>query len=407
MSEKEAIKNILKKYQTELISELDLSVTFIAKLYSRDAIDAETKDLISMRSATKFTRITSLLESFEGRGSKCFKVFVELLGEQNEDLAKLLSEWNRGLSKDSVQPLRQHGQSQPQQNSNAEKEGVEDSDFQEFQPDGKLPNLKVNVKTSSMLQIKESQEKTAYPIDIYKANGRAYIINVNKVGGMAERSGTNRDRDYLEALFKGLAFEVTVYNDKNGLSKNEIEDKVRRMAEIENQKKDAQCFVLCILSHGETLNYDDDKEGMPRPDEGCFYGTDEKLVKNDTVFQLLNDENCPALRDKPRLIFFQTCRCNKPYQPDDVTVDHFLVGYPTQKGHYAFRYPGGDGSVYMRSLVQEFMTNACKCDVKEMLDRVANDLKDKKFPSRGGEYTQVPETVSQLKGKFYFIPRDI
>ena len=53
------------------------------------------------------------------------------------------------------------------------------------------------------------------------------------------------------------------------------------MAETENDKRDAQCFVLCILSHGLTLRHDN--EGLI--DEGYIFGTDGKLVKNNTIIR--------------------------------------------------------------------------------------------------------------------------
>jgi hypothetical protein len=288
-----------------------------------------------------------------------------------------------------------------------------DEDLQDFQTDGgsQCAPLTVNVVQlllpTDALLIEELQKKTAYPIEYNKANGRAYIINVNKVvGNHEERFGTDRDRDYLKALFEGLAFDVTVYNDTDGLSAKEIEDAVHQMAKTENDKRDAQCFVLCILSHGVTLRHDN--EGLN--DEGCIFGTDGEPVKNDDIFEIL--ENCDGLKGKPRLIFFQACRRISQVHADDITSDHFLVGYPAHTGQYAFRYPEkknspSPGSVYIYHLVQEFMENARECDVVEMLKKVANEVKAIPYKYRGKSETMEPETVSKLEKKFYFFPRNI
>jgi len=51
-----------------------------------------------------------------------------------------------------------------------------------------------------------------------ESRGVACIINVYQVQGMAERNGTDVDRDRLELLFTQLHFRVAVFNDADGLA---------------------------------------------------------------------------------------------------------------------------------------------------------------------------------------------
>ena len=50
-----------------------------------------------------------------------------------------------------------------------------------------------------------------------KRRGFVCIINVSVVHGEDPRHGTDKDRDRLMELFRQLNFDVTVYNDGDGL----------------------------------------------------------------------------------------------------------------------------------------------------------------------------------------------
>ena len=48
--------------------------------------------------------------------------------------------------------------------------------------------------------------------------GKALILNVNEVVGKSPRRGTDIDRDNLHNLLCQLHYDVTVYNDSDGLT---------------------------------------------------------------------------------------------------------------------------------------------------------------------------------------------
>ena len=48
--------------------------------------------------------------------------------------------------------------------------------------------------------------------------GKALIMNVNEVVGKSARRGTDIDRDNLHNLLCQLHFDVTVFNDEDGLT---------------------------------------------------------------------------------------------------------------------------------------------------------------------------------------------
>jgi len=61
--------------------------------------------------------------------------------------------------------------------------------------------------------------------------------------------------------------------------------------------KDADMFVMFVLSHGE---------------DGHFYTLDGKKISIDKIVNSFDAHECPALRGKPKLFFIQACQGGKP-----------------------------------------------------------------------------------------------
>ena len=60
--------------------------------------------------------------------------------------------------------------------------------------------------------------------------------------------------------------------------------------------EDAECAVICILSHGE---------------EGYIFGADGKKFELDAVFSLFDNTCCKHLMGKPKIFIIQACRGGK------------------------------------------------------------------------------------------------
>jgi Caspase domain len=78
-----------------------------------------------------------------------------------------------------------------------------------------------------------------------------------------------------------------------------IVEKVRNAASL-----NADSFILFTLSHGGHDVINGRKEEV-------LYGTDGKPVMKKCLVQYLDDTNSPNLKDKPRIVFFQSCRGGK------------------------------------------------------------------------------------------------
>ena len=125
--------------------------------------------------------------------------------------------------------------------------------------------------------------------------GIAVIINNKKFlessgQHMAQRGGTDIDRDALNKLFKKLQFKVEVHNNQ---TKAEILRIVREKATSDHSLYDA--FIFAILTHGE---------------EGLVYGIDGTLRIREITSKFKNNK---TLAGKPKIFFFQACQGEEKY----------------------------------------------------------------------------------------------
>lgn len=176
--------------------------------------------------------------------------------------------------------------------------------------------------------------------------GRCVIFN-NRVfqphTNLPRRLGSDRDEESLSRRFRKLGFQVYVYRDRT------CADMRARLEELGEQNySEDDCFVCCILTHG---------------DDGVLYGTDGKFPV-DRVLEPFLGNACPTLRGKPKLFFIQACRGTRLDDGVEVTFDSadsrlgtgpvltdpdFLVAYSTVAGFFSFRNQQ-DGSWFVQAL---------------------------------------------------------
>ncbi|XP_016338191.1 caspase a [Sinocyclocheilus anshuiensis] len=110
------------------------------------------------------------------------------------------------------------------------------------------------------------------------------------------RRGADRDEDNMEWLLKELDYQVVKYKN---LSAKDIEEAVKDFAKRQEHAYSDSTFVV-IMSHGK---------------RDAILGVRYNPISNpsdtfpiDKVYRCLNTENCPGLRDKPKVILIQACR---------------------------------------------------------------------------------------------------
>ncbi|NXF83928.1 CASPA protein, partial [Sclerurus mexicanus] len=245
---------------------------------------------------------------------------------------------------------------------------------------------------------------------IYKMDGphRGFCLVINNVKfGSSERRGSFKDAEELERVFTWLGLDVRIYPN---LTSGQIIELMQTWQRSQDHK-DRDCFICCILSHGES---------------GAIYGTDEKPVSIRTITSHFTATKCPQLTGKPKLFFIQACQGTKIQRPVNVEADarvhdssstqqsvslsesipedaDFLLGLATVDGCVAFRHIQ-EGAWYIQALCSNLQLLVPRGeDILSILAEVNDDVASRV----NGGAKQMPQPAYTLRGKVIFpIPRD-
>ncbi|XP_064460059.1 caspase-3-like [Ornithodoros turicata] len=209
--------------------------------------------------------------------------------------------------------------------------------------------------------------------------GKCVIINNYDFRDLLElREGSQLDVQRLDRLFKALGFEVIVRQDK---TKTEIVELLKTLSD-ERHQKDADCFVLILMSHG---------------DQDIFYDVEKEEIEINSLIGMFNNINCPTLCGKPKLFFIQACRGDqhdagipvldttdagqfpaasprnsKPDKHVPAWTDIY-VAYSTTPGYVSNKNPV-TGSWFMHALFTVFASMACNTHLESMMKEVTARL---------------------------------
>ncbi|NXH29251.1 CASPA protein, partial [Myiagra hebetior] len=241
----------------------------------------------------------------------------------------------------------------------------------------------------------------------YKMDGphRGFCLIINNVNfSSSQRKGSCKDAEQLERVFTWLGLDVRIHTD---LTSGDIRSLMQTWQHLQDHK-DRNCFVCCILSHGES---------------GAIYGTDEKLVLIRTLMSHFTARQCPQLAAKPKLFFIQACQGNKIQRP--VYVDtaaqtpdlspmqeslplfesipeeaDFLLSMATVDGYVSFRHIE-EGTWYIQALCSKLQLLVPRGeDILSILTQVNEDVARRVNPS--GTKKQMPQPAYTLRRKFIF-----
>ncbi|NXU14859.1 CASPA protein, partial [Pardalotus punctatus] len=246
----------------------------------------------------------------------------------------------------------------------------------------------------------------------YKMDGphRGFCLIINNVNfNSSQRKGSCKDAEQLERVFTWLGLDVRTYPD---LTSGDIINLMQTWQHLQDHK-DRNCFICCILSHGES---------------GAIYGTDEELVPIRRIMSHFTAKQCPQLAAKPKLFFIQACQGKNIHRPVYVDTDaqipalssmqenfslsesipeeaDFLLGMATVDGYVSFRHTE-EGTWYIQALCSKLQLLVPRGeDILSILTEVNEDVARRVSPS--GTKKQMPQPAYTLRRKFVFpIPRD-
>ncbi|XP_035754941.1 caspase-10 isoform X1 [Egretta garzetta] len=255
----------------------------------------------------------------------------------------------------------------------------------------------------------ESKKMTSYKMDRPHRGFCLVINNVKFDRSLQERKGSCKDAGELERVFTWLGLDVRTYTD---LTSQEIKNLMQTWQRLQDHK-DRDCFICCILSHGES---------------GAIYGKDEELVSIRTIMSHFTAKQCPQLAEKPKLFFIQACQGKEIQCPVYVEADaripdlsymqrsvspsesipeeaDFLLGMATIDGYVSFRHIQ-QGAWYIQALCSKLQLLVPRGeDILSILTEVNEDVSRR--VDRLGTKKQMPQPAYTLRRKFIFpIPRD-
>uniref|UniRef100_A0A480K298 Caspase-14 n=2 Tax=Sus scrofa TaxID=9823 RepID=A0A480K298_PIG len=211
-------------------------------------------------------------------------------------------------------------------------------------------------------------------LDCYDLSGsrKAFLMCVQK-----NRPGAEQDIQWMEEWLDQCHFERTLCIDPN---KMELLEKIRSFRDGLNEIKDGVgCCLVTLMSHGE--------EGFLKMNNG-------EKVSLESIFEMFNNKNCPALQEKPKIFIIQACRGERrdigvetddePMDSDDVSEkrlptfsDYFII-YPTRAAHVALRDPH-TGSVMIRAMSNVFQEYGNKWHIADFFTKVNNRVVHSEF----------------------------
>ncbi|XP_044934487.1 caspase-10 [Mustela putorius furo] len=259
--------------------------------------------------------------------------------------------------------------------------------------------LSVLVCTYLEVELLDHMETGVYRMN-RKHRGHCVVVNNHTFTSMDDRPGTDKDAEHLKHVFEWLGFSVCVYDN---VTKGRL-DEVLQEYKSHPGHADGDCFVFCVLSHGEY---------------GAVYSSDEILVPIQEITSHFTAQKCPSLAHKPKLFFIQACQGEEIQPPvyieaDAVNPEHvapslqksipneadFLLGLATVPGYKALRHMV-DGSWYIQSLCHHLKSLVPRNeDILSILTVVNRDVSQK--ADSKGKWKQMPQPAFTLRKKLVF-----
>ncbi|XP_042213828.1 caspase-1-like isoform X2 [Homarus americanus] len=275
---------------------------------------------------------------------------------------------------------------------------------------GSRGNVGGVIPTSSLARMSVESEAMRYSIT-HRRRGHCIIFNhrvFDRVTGLGERNGTDRDRDQVQQQFIGMGFEVKVFNN---LTVAEIKTEVQDLA-FGTDHADSDMVAVVFMSHGE---------------QDILWGRDAHF-KADFLFESFHGDQCKTLAGKPKLFFIQACRGDGldagvtlvRSRPSDETdsgylaykipnTADYLICWSTVPGHFSWRNTT-NGSWFIQSLVHVLNRDSGHDDLLSMMTSVNRHMIinfESNCPSQPHMHgkKQAASIVSTLMRKVFLTPK--
>jgi len=253
----------------------------------------------------------------------------------------------------------------------------------------------INVEKERFLNLTKTMGEDLYYSMKWRRMGTAVIINNLDL----EQPPTKNDVESMGTVLKDLGFDVEVHVNLTSQGMNMVKRKVTE----ESKHKDANCFLMLIISHGTADNFILDKDGNKT-------WNIESLVTEVCDVQ--------SLVGKPKLFFIEACRgkennfstqrmtkSSAPPQQSGISLpskQDVFVGFATVPGFVSFT--NMRGSPYLQALSSTLCSHHAITDLSDIHLLVKRELAGMKLGADGAR--QGAEERSSLLSKLLFSKYD-
>ncbi|XP_058419549.1 caspase-14 [Diceros bicornis minor] len=212
------------------------------------------------------------------------------------------------------------------------------------------------------------------------------------------REGSEADLDALERMFQQLGFESTMKRDPTA---QQFQEELEKFQQAMDAREDfVSCAFVVLMAHGV---------------EGRLKGEDEQMVELESLFEVLNNKNCQALKAKPKVYIVQACRGEQRDPGETVGRDDIVMiakdspqtiptytdtlhVYSTVEGYIAYRNDK-EGSCFIQTLVDVFTER--RGPILELLTEVTRRMAEAELVQEGKARKVNPEIQSTLRKRLY------
>ncbi|XP_012581233.1 PREDICTED: caspase-8 isoform X2 [Condylura cristata] len=317
-----------------------------------------------------------------------FDVFIEMekrviLGKKNLDaLKRICSHVNKSLLKiiNDYEELNEDGRMSLETNKDGLSNGLSElptglESIGMLALSDSLGQLDIHTQASDRIYRMESKPR-GYCLIFNNYDFSKARENVPKLRKIKDRSGTNLDAEALKKTFHDLHFKIKQFNDYTA---EQLCTTLRTYQCKDHSDKD--CFICCILSHG---------------DKGIIYGSDGQEAAICELTSYFTGSKCPSLAGKPKIFFIQACQgynyqrgivveTDSEQNDDYLEMDSsrqagyipneadFLLGMATVNNCVSYRSPA-EGTWYIQSLCQSLRERCPSNLVHQMPDVLREPL---------------------------------
>ncbi|KAJ8280329.1 hypothetical protein GJAV_G00053280 [Gymnothorax javanicus] len=280
----------------------DIIVQLLDGLLAEDVLNSLEMDSVIEENNTTADKARCLIDKVRKKGPKASEKFFYWLQEVDPVLCDQLNLPTSSLSEPSGPTVRL---SQPEANAGptirrSQPEANAGPTVRLSQPEANAvsPVFIHCTKEFKSDLLKKEADSIYIPKEKGKRRRMALLINNVKFDCLSMRRGAEKDQENMEKLLKDLDYTVEKHRD---LSAKAIDEAVQNFSQREEHSESDSTFVV-IMSHGKKdvicgVHYDPDVPGK-----------ESDLFSIDNIFTHLNNQNCPGLRNKPKVILIQACR---------------------------------------------------------------------------------------------------